>query len=177
MAPWVGSADLETPAPGIVTRSLDVNAGWVYVLTDGFGEAGPAYSLGVTHVYQLSPHYSVGITLLRFNHHFQRPQNLLTFGYGFRFRHDWREEWGDLGLFVPWASYSILLNQLYESGTKGRAMAHNSRMALGTDLKLAPAWRLTLEAVYDFSDYPTLGAESGRDLHFLSGALGLRFLY
>jgi hypothetical protein len=160
--------------------ALELGAGGVRAYKSGFdaGDAtGWAYSPLISFGYRIGPHSQLALTLLRFNHYFERKEALFSFGYGFTYKHFWPADWGSLGLWEPYLSYSILLNQVFVSGTDGREVGHNSRFALGSDLRLAPGHRLYFEAVLDISDYPSLGRRESVALNTVGAYAGWRILF
>jgi hypothetical protein len=155
--------------------SIDVAAGYAIPYIDDFN-AGQAPGMMVTYSFLLSERNALGITLLRFNMHPFAANTLYTFAYGFNFRHYWPASWATLDPFVPYLSYSILLSQAILSGTSGRAIAHDTRIALGTDIKIAQRHRLTLEAAWDYASYPYFNTVT-KGIQFITPSIGYRFLF
>ena len=59
----------------------------------------------------------------------------------------------------------------------GRAIGHNTRIGLGSDIVLAPPHRLVLQLGWDSIDYPSLGSSVSNSLESVSIGLGYRFLF
>lgn len=158
LAHSVGALESEiAPQKDLPDRSLTFTLGGTGVYKDSFGGLSPAYSAMVTWNYHLSEDYLLGINFLRFEHHPGNSVDLKTFAYGFTFQHFWKKKWGDTGLWTPYAAYSILLNQALRSDAEGRAMGHNTRIALGTEYRVSDIFRLGLEGVWNYVTYPRFG--------------------
>jgi hypothetical protein len=168
------------PAPSF-RRSLDVDlmGAWSYRQTLGLSssEAKLSYAPMITYSFLLDERNALGIVLLKFNHFALAQDPVYTFAYGFQFKHYWNRAWADLGPFIPWLSYGILLNQAVVTGTPGRAIGHNTRIGLGSDLVVAPAHHLVVQGAWDSVDYPSLGVSSANGLSTLSFGVGYRFLF
>jgi len=173
-----------TPPPGkhgAFKRSVDFDlmASWAYKETLGLAkpEAKLSYAPMLSYSFLLDETNTLGIVLLKFNHFALAQDPVCTFGYGFQFKHYWNPAWADLGAYLPWISYGILLSQAVVANTPGRAIGHNTRMGLGTDIVLAPAHHLVLQAAWDSVDFPTLGSTASNSLGMMSAGLGYRFLF
>ena len=59
----------------------------------------------------------------------------------------------------------------------GRAIGHNTRIGLGTDIVVAPAHHLVLQVGWDLVDYPSLGTSVSNSIESASLGLGYRFLF
>ena len=162
-------------------RSLDFDllASWSYKQTLGLDTAIAKFSYVpmLTYSFILNETNTLGIVLVKFDHFPLADNPVYSFAYGFQFKHYWNRKWADLGAFVPWLSYGILLNQALVTNTAGRAIGHNTRMAMGTDIILASAHRLTPQLAWDSVDFPTLGSGTSNSLSSLSLGLGYRFLF
>ncbi len=176
------------PSPGnapasekVFKRSIDfdLTAAWAYRQTLGLdsNSAKLAYSPMLTYSFLLDEHNALGIVLLKFSHFPLAANPVVTFAYGFQFKHYWKRKWADLGTFVPWISYGILLNQAVVANTAGRAIGHDTRIGLGTDIVLAPSHRLVLQLGWDSVDYPSLGSSVSNSLESVSMGLGYRLLF
>jgi hypothetical protein len=168
------------PAPAF-KRSLDLDlmAAWSYRQTLGLStpEAALSYAPMLTYSFLLDERNALGIVLLKFNHFALAQNPVYTFGYGFQFKHYWNRAWADLGAFLPWLSYGILLNQAVVTNTPGRAIGHNTRIGFGSDVVIAPAHHLVILGAWDSVDYPSLGVSSSNSLSMLSFGAGYRFLF
>lgn len=169
------------PAAAAPKHSVDIDimASWSYKQTFGLNapESRFSYAPMLTYSYLLDENSSIGIVLLKFNHFALTANPVYNFAYGFQFRHSWHREWADLGIFDPWMSYGILLNWTVVNDQKGSTIGHDTRMALGTDLILAPAHRLVLQLVWDNVSSPSFGTDFFNGLGSLSFGLGYRFLF
>lgn len=165
----------------VFKRSIDfdLTAAWAYKQTLGLdsGSAKLAYSPMITYSFLLDEDNALGIVLLKFSHFPLAANPVYNFAYGFQFKHYWNRKWADLGVFVPWISYGILLNQALVTNEAGRAIGHNTRVGLGSDIVLAPSHRLVLQLGWDSVDYPSLGSSVSNSLESASIGLGYRFLF
>ena len=165
----------------VFKRSIDfdLTAAWAYRQTLGLNSdsAKLAYSPMITYSFLLDEHNALGIVLLKFSHFPLAANPVYNFAYGFQFKHYWNRKWADLGALVPWISYGILLNQALVANEAGRAIGHNTRVGLGSDIVLAPSHRLVLQLGWDSVDYPSLGSSISNSLESVSIGLGYRFLF
>jgi len=172
-----------SPAGGerVFKRSLDVDLLASYSYRENFGLGSSAgalsYSPMLTYNFLLDEHNALGIVLLKFNHYPLADNPVYNFAYGFQFKHFWNRKWADLGAFVPWLSYAILLNQTLVAGESGRVIGHNTRLSLGSDIVLAPSHRLVPQLAWDSVDYPGLNGAKSYSLSSLSLGLGYRLLF
>ena len=177
----LAAQDSPAPTDRVFKRSLDLDllASWSYKQTLGLDTSIAKFSYVpmLTYSFLLDENNALGIVLLKFDHFPLADNPVYSFAYGFQFKHYWNRKWADLGAFVPWLSYGILLNQALVTNTVGRAIGHNTRMAMGTDIILAPAHRLTPQLAWDSVDFPTLGSGTSNSLSSLSLGLGYRFLF
>lgn len=139
------------------TRSLEasVYGSWAYV--DDLGGLATAPGVGLTFGYLISPSSQLGVTLIRFTPWFAAPKPVYQFSYGLEYKHFWQPNWGNLGPWTPWLSYSLLLDQSVQNGVPGRGMAHHTRLALGTDWFLTNRQRLFVETGWSLSSYSAFG--------------------
>lgn len=138
-------------------RSLTVSFGGTWVYKDTFGGLAPAVSSMIIWNYHLSEDYHLGINFLRFEYHPGVQTELKTFAYGFTFQHYWKQKWGITTPWAPYAAYSILLSQAFRGQVEGRAIGHNTRIALGSEYRISDLWRIGLEGVWNFVQYPQFG--------------------
>jgi len=169
------------PTDRVFKRSLDLDllASWSYKQTLGLDSSIAKFSYVpmLTYSFLLNENNALGIVLLKFDHFPLADNPVYSFAYGFQFKHYWNRKWADLGAFVPWLSYAILLNQTLVTNRVGRAIGHNTRMAMGTDIILASAHRLTPQIAWDSVDFPSLDSGTSNSLSSLSLGLGYRFLF
>ncbi len=158
----------------LLNRSITLGISGVYVYKDDFGGLAPGYGGMITYNYHLSEDYLLGINLLRYELHPGSNPGLMSFSYGFTFQHFWKKSWGDLGNFLPYLSYSILLNQGILAGVSGRALAHNTRIALGMEVKLEQRHHLGLEGLWNYASYGYFGMDGK---NYQNAGLGLNYRY
>jgi hypothetical protein len=165
----------------VYKRSLDIDAAISYSYKESFGLVSPesriSYSPMITYSYLLDEYNAIGLVLLRFTHYPMATIPVLTFAYGFQLKHYWHKEWADLGSFIPWASYGILLNYVTVSNQPGGSFGHNTRIGLGTDVVLAPEHHLVIQVDWDSVNYPTLGTTATNGLGSFSFGIGYRLLF
>lgn len=162
-------------------QSLDFDfmGSWSYKQTLGSqtDAAKFSYEPMLTTSYYLNANNSIGIVLMKFDHFAFSDNPVYTFAYGFQIKHSWHKEWGDLGIFLPWMSYGLLLNWAVINDTAGAIIGHNTRIAIGTDLILSPAHHIVLSFAWQNVSYPSLGTTIFQGSGGLAFGLGYSFLF
>jgi len=174
-------APTAAPAPELPKHSIDIDVLAAYSYKQTLGVQSPEakfnYAPMISYSYLIDPNNAISIVLFKFNHYVLSNNPVYNFSYGFQFRHSWHKEWADLGVFVPWISYGILLNWGVVNDREGAAIGHETRIALGTDIVLAPAHRLVIQLAWDNVSYPSFGTNSFEGEGSVILGIGYRLLF
>jgi len=97
--------------------------------------------------------------------------NINILFYGWTVRHNLRKN----KKWIPYLSYSLLLNQIWYQNIKGNDMGHQTRFAFGFDRRLNKFSALTLALNYSFIRFPGLDQNRPEKFTTVSVIGGYRF--
>ena len=158
-------------------RSFETDLYGSFSYKDDFGGLGLAPGLAFTYGYAIGPTSELGLTLVRFSPWLAAASPVYQISYGVQYKHFWSPNWGDLGPWTPFLTYSLLLDQTLVTGTVGRGMAHHTRLGVGTNYLFLTGQHLVLETGWAQSSYTSLGEASTRSLSSVYASLGWRWLF
>ncbi len=134
------------------------------------------YTIEFDYSWKLSGYNKKKSTYITFpigyrSHHSQTLQNVNILYYGWIVRHNLRKD----KIWMPYLSYSLLLNQVWYQNTYGNDMGHQTRFSFGFDRRLNDFSALTLAINYSLIRFPGLGQNKSEKFTTISLVAGYRF--
>jgi hypothetical protein len=132
-APARAEAPLTAPKPA--TRSVWLAGTYDLLLTSAF-DPSSRHGLGASGAYEfhLSPRFNLGLALAyRLYPGSTKTQQI---GYGATLKHFFSRNWSTEDGVYPFVDYGLLLQQSYISGREGSATSHDTRLGVGTVMRI-----------------------------------------
>lgn len=92
--------------------------------------------------------------------------------YGWIIRHHFKRN--KLAKIMPFASYSLILNQLKIGNIEGRTFGHLTQFDFGFSFNNHKKWKPFVKIGYGITRFPRLGG-SGQHMHHVEARVGMRF--
>lgn len=117
------------------TRSAWIAPSYQALLSDAF-EPSSRHGVGgaLAYEFHISPRFNLGLTLA----YRLYPGSVATqqLGYGVLLKHFFSADWSHADGVYPFVDYGLLLQQSFIEGRQGSAVSHDTRLGLGSVLRI-----------------------------------------